>query len=55
MEGSLFMTDEFVITKKLAKHGKQCVLVIPNYLQSALKAGSVVEVRIKTLQMVEQK
>lgn len=47
------MSEEFIITKKLAKHGKQCVLVIPNYLQSALKAGSVVEVKIKTLE-VEQ-
>lgn len=43
--------NEFIITKKLAKHGKQCVLVIPNYLQNALTPGSIVEVRIKTLEV----
>lgn len=44
---------EFTITKKLARHGSQSILVIPSYLQAALKPGAVVEVRIKTLEVEE--
>ncbi len=44
---------EYTLTKKLSKHGKQCILVIPSYLTNVLKPSSVVEVKIKTLEVGE--
>lgn len=36
----------YVITKRIAKHGKQSVILIPKYLQEQLKPKTIVEVRI---------
>ncbi len=36
----------YVITKRIAKHGKQSVILIPKYLQENLKPKTIVEVRI---------
>ena len=35
---SLFMEKRFVITKKVAKHGKQAVIIVPRMLEEASKA-----------------
>jgi len=50
------MTDEnripnkkFVITKKIAKHGSQAVIVIPRILEEYLKPGTIVELGINVL------
>ena len=40
------MEKIYTITKKIAKHGKQAVIVIPSFLQSELKPKTIVEVRI---------
>jgi len=45
--------QEFTITKKLAKHGSQSIIVIPKYLQEFLKQGSLVEIKIKLLEVEE--
>ncbi|MBD3263320.1 hypothetical protein GF374_02990 [Candidatus Woesearchaeota archaeon] len=41
---------QFIITKKIAKHGRQAILVIPKILQKALKPDTLVEVQIKVLE-----
>lgn len=35
---------QFIITKRIAKHGKQAILVIPKLLETELKPGTVVKV-----------
>jgi len=39
----------FTITKKIAKHGRQAVIIIPTLLQEHLKSGTLVEVRIEII------
>ena len=36
----------FNLVKKIAKHGRQNVIVIPAILQEDLKAGSIVQLKI---------
>lgn len=44
------MTSQtFTITKKIAKHGKQAVIIIPTLLQEQISPGKLVEVRIEIL------
>ena len=40
----------FAITKKIAKHGAQAIIVIPKVLQDMLKPNTLVELRIKVLE-----
>ena len=42
---------QFVITKKIAKHGRQAILVIPRLLETELKPGTVVKV---TMDIIEE-
>lgn len=42
-------TKTYTITKKIAKHGAQAVIVIPKFLQDELKPKTVVEVRINVV------
>jgi len=41
---------QFTITKKIAKHGNQSVLIIPALLQEQLSPGKLVEIRIEVLE-----
>jgi hypothetical protein len=43
----------FVITKKIAKHGNQAIIVIPRILEDKLKPGTLVELGINILEDVE--
>jgi len=43
------MEKIFTITKKIAKHGKQAVIVIPSFLQQDLKPKTIVEVKIQVI------
>ena len=45
----------FTITKKIAKHGPNSIIVIPKVLQGELKPKMVVEINIKVLEGVEEK
>jgi hypothetical protein len=40
----------YTITKKIAKHGKQSVLIIPTLLQEQLSPGKLVEVNIEIIE-----
>ena len=43
----------YTITKKIAKHGKQSVIVIPNFLNDELKPKTVVEVKLTIVREAE--
>lgn len=40
----------FTITKKVAKHGSQAIIVIPRILEDKLKPGTIVELKIDVLE-----
>ncbi len=40
----------FTITKKIAKHGNQAIIVIPKILENQLKPGTVAEITIDILE-----
>ncbi len=44
---------QFIITKKVAKHGKQNIIVIPKVLQDSLKPKTVVKLTIDILKEAE--
>jgi hypothetical protein len=41
---------EFVITKKIAKHGSQSIIVIPRILESQLSPGTITKLTIEVLE-----
>ncbi|MBI5332525.1 MAG: hypothetical protein HZB65_03045 [Candidatus Aenigmarchaeota archaeon] len=41
--------DKIIITKKIAKQGKNNVIVIPSFLKDKLKAGSIVQIEISNI------
>ena len=43
----------FTITKKIAKHGKQAVIIIPTILQEQLRPGTLIELRLDILEEVK--
>ena len=43
-------SKQFTITKKIAKHGKQAIIVIPKLLGEALKPGTVTEIKMDILE-----
>jgi predicted RNA binding protein YcfA (HicA-like mRNA interferase family) len=44
------MTDKkFIITKRIAKHGKQAVIIVPALLQEQLKPGTLAQLTIQIL------
>lgn len=45
------MENQFVITKKVAKHGSQSVIVIPRILENELRPRTVVKITIDVLKM----
>jgi len=44
---------EFTLTKKIAKHGSQSIIVIPRMLEETLKPRTIVKVTIEVLQEAE--
>ncbi len=47
--------NKVIITKKIAKQGKNSIIVIPTYLKEILQPGSVVKVEITNLKLNNQK
>ena len=43
------MENQFVITKKIAKHGSQSVIVIPRVLENDLKPSTIAKITIDVL------
>ena len=40
---------KFIITKKIAKHGPQSVIIIPKLLENMLKPGIIVQVDLEII------
>jgi hypothetical protein len=40
---------KFTITKRIAKHGSQAIIVIPRILETHLKPGTVAEITINVI------
>lgn len=47
------MVISFTITKKIAKHGNQAVIIIPSFLQRELKPKTIVEAKINVIKEAE--
>jgi hypothetical protein len=43
----------YIITKKVAKHGSQAIVVIPRILEHELKPGTVVKMTLDVLREAE--
>ncbi|MDP3026311.1 MAG: hypothetical protein Q8N63_01280 [Nanoarchaeota archaeon] len=43
-------TQNFTITKKIAKHGKQAIIVVPSILQDKLKPGTIAKITIDIIE-----
>ncbi len=43
------MNKQFTITKKIAKHGNQAIIVIPRILEESLKPGMIAKITIDVL------
>ena len=46
--------DEFVVTKRIAKHGSQAVIVVPKILQDELKPRTIVKLTIEVLKRPDE-
>lgn len=44
------MTKQFTITKKIAKHGSQAIVVIPRVLETELRPGTIAKITIEILE-----
>jgi len=44
------MTDQYIITKRIAKQGKHMMILIPSYLKENLKHKTLVKVTIDILE-----
>ena len=47
------MKEEYIITKKIAKHGSQSIIIIPRILDGRLKPRTVVKLTIEVLEKPE--
>lgn len=45
----------YTITKRIAKHGKQAIIVIPTHLRDKLEPSAIVEVKITLIKGAEIK
>jgi len=46
---------KFVLTKKIAKHGKQAIIVLPTLLKEELKPKTVVKLTIDVIKEADDK
>mgnify|MGYP001563736435 CR=1 FL=1 len=47
------MAKSYTITKKIAKHGNQSIILIPNFLSEELPPATIVEVKLTILRGAE--
>jgi len=45
---------QFILTKKIAKHGKQAIIVMPALLKNELKPNTVVKLTIDIIRKPEE-
>jgi len=43
-------SNQFTITKRIAKHGSQSIIVIPSILKEKINAGMLVKITIDVIQ-----
>ena len=48
-------SSSFTITKKIAKHGNQAIIVVPRILEQHLKPGTVVKLDINIIEEIKEK
>lgn len=46
--------DKFILTKKVAKHGKQSIIVLPSILKEELEPDTIVQLTIDVLRRPEK-
>lgn len=46
--------DSIVITKRIAKHGNQAIIVIPKILEDKLKPGTIAKISIDVIEENKQ-
>jgi hypothetical protein len=46
-------TRQYVITKRIAKHGSQAIIVIPRILEAQLKPGTIAQLTIDVIENSE--
>lgn len=46
------MIKQFTLTKRIAKHGNQSIIVIPRLIEEHLKPGTIVEIRIDVIENI---
>jgi len=49
-KGKQKLDKQFVITKKIAKHGSQAIIIIPRILENKLKPGTLAQLTIDVLE-----
>ena len=47
-------TQTFTITKKIAKHGKQAVIIVPTMLQQQLCPGKLVQITFEVIEELKE-
>lgn len=48
-------SKKYTITKRIAKHGSQAIIVIPKILEKNLKPGTIAEITINVIEEEEEK
>lgn len=41
---------KYIITKRIAKHGSQAIIVVPRVLETQLKPGTIAKITIEILE-----
>ena len=49
------MQKQYTITKKIAKHGNQAVIIVPTLLQEKIKPGTIAKITIEILNFMEER
>ena len=50
----MYKKKRFTITKKIAKHGSQAIIVVPRLLEEELVPGTIVELKINVIKEVQK-
>ena len=45
--------NQFTITKRIAKHGNQAIIVVPKLLEEKLRPGTIAKVTIEILEEIK--
>jgi hypothetical protein len=48
-KGKTIVRKNFILTKKIAKHGSQAIIIIPRMFESELKPDTIVELNVRII------